>query len=83
MNEAAHHPHNVARQSFQKCNDHWEPSPAPKLSRTPGQRPDGPTQIVPGTHTKQILSELGYQTDEINQMLKKEVVICQDNSSKL
>ncbi len=35
MDEAPHHPHNVARATFVTVDDVVQPAPAPKLSRTP------------------------------------------------
>jgi alpha-methylacyl-CoA racemase len=35
LDEAPTHPHNLARGTFVKAGEHWAPTPAPRLSRTP------------------------------------------------
>lgn len=36
LDEAPHHPHNVARETFQDVDGRFQPAPAPRFSRTPG-----------------------------------------------
>merc|ERR1719428_1014941 len=68
--EAWKHPHNVARKTFAPSASFpgkFEPSPAPKLSRTPGQDPK--RDPLPGEHTKEVLLEIGYDEAKANAML--------------
>ena len=53
--EAAHHPHLVARGTFVEVDGIVQPAPAPRFSRTPGaiQRPPA----MPGEHTDEVLQE--------------------------
>jgi alpha-methylacyl-CoA racemase len=71
--EAPHHPHNSARGSFLA---NGEPKPAPKLSRTPpiasGEHP------VHGQHTRDVLREIGYSEQQIEDLLKNKVTESND-----
>jgi len=73
--EAATHPHNVARGSFAPtpgAHGRFEPAPAPKLSRTPGYLPrPGP---VPGIHTREVLAEFGFAGPEISTLFERRAV---------
>jgi alpha-methylacyl-CoA racemase len=56
-NEAAAHPHNVARATFIDVDGVTQPAPAPRFSATPGAvRGVAPK---PGAHTEAILSDWG------------------------
>jgi len=72
--EAAVHPHNVKRGSFAPTPGSkglFEPAPAPKLSRTPGFQPrPGP---APGGHTRQVLAELGFSSEEVAGLFEQAV----------
>jgi alpha-methylacyl-CoA racemase len=64
LGEVAGHPHPKARELLLRDeNGNYEPTPAPRLSRTPGsvRRP------VPkvGQHTEDVLREYGFDDDEI------------------
>ncbi|XP_066940541.1 alpha-methylacyl-CoA racemase isoform X3 [Macrobrachium rosenbergii] len=74
MDEAANHPHNVDRGSFIKASDgHFEPRPAPLLSRTPGIVVEGAIPPKVGQHTCEVLSELGYSKQDIDELLKNDI----------
>jgi alpha-methylacyl-CoA racemase len=62
MAEAPHHPHNVARATFGDHLGVGYPMPAPRFSEdSPGR-----VELVdPGQHTKEILTELGYDRETI------------------
>lgn len=89
MEEAARHPHNVARDAFrtvqrggakpgaeQGAEAVLVPQPAPKLSRTPGssQAWQDDSVYVPGKDTLRILGQLGYSTAAIDQLLEEGAV---------
>jgi alpha-methylacyl-CoA racemase len=63
MDEAPHHPHNRARNTFVEIDGVVHPAPAPRFSRTPPeiQRPPA----VPGEHTEAALSDWGFSHDAI------------------
>ncbi|HEV7731344.1 MAG TPA: CaiB/BaiF CoA-transferase family protein [Candidatus Binatia bacterium] len=63
LEEAPHHPHNVARETFVTVDGIVQPAPAPRFSRTPGaiQRPPA----APGEHNDEALAEWGFSADEI------------------
>ena len=56
FSEALEHPHNVARETFFTRDGIAQPSPAPKLSGTPGSAGVVP---VPGANTAEVLESLG------------------------
>ncbi|KAK3098769.1 hypothetical protein FSP39_022954 [Pinctada imbricata] len=81
--EAANHSHNRINNSFLwGHNGLCEPSPAPRLSRTPAVNQSLPQPIV-GQHSLHILKETGFQDDEIQGFLKTGVVEDNSSSSKL
>jgi len=55
--EAARHPHNVARGTFVEVEGVTQPAPAPRFSATPGAI-TGPAPL-PGQHTEEILTSWG------------------------
>merc|ERR1719214_431893 len=64
--EAAVHPHNVARNVYGATPESpgkFEPNPAPKLSRTPGHNPR--PMPKPAGNTKEVLKELGLDDSKI------------------
>ena len=74
LNEAPHHPHNAERGSFiRSSSGHYEPRPAPLLSRTPGTVVDGAVNPKVGQHTLEVLTELGYAKHEIDKLLNSNV----------
>lgn len=79
------HQHNKARGTFfHNNNDTLIPNPAPKLSRTPGIssviRNAIPEQ---GEHSIEILSQLGYNSKEINEFISSGIVHSAKKPSKL
>ena len=63
MDEAPQHPHNVARQVFAEVAGVTQPTPAPRLSRTPGAIPAPPPE--PGADTEKVLALHGFTAAEI------------------
>jgi alpha-methylacyl-CoA racemase len=55
MNEAAQHPHNVARGTFTEVAGVTQPAPAPRFSRTPGEIRRPPPHA--GQHTDEVLAD--------------------------
>lgn len=82
VDEAVIHPHNKDRGTFVLSEGLYEPTPAPKLSRTPGNC-EQTSSIHSGQHTKEILLEAGYSEAEIQELLKEGVVYCPNMKSSL
>lgn len=63
FSEAHKHPHNAQRGTFTEVAGVLQPSPAPRLSRTPGaiQRPPAHA----GQHTDEVLSQYGLSESDI------------------
>ncbi|MDG1654212.1 MAG: CaiB/BaiF CoA-transferase family protein [Luminiphilus sp.] len=62
FSEALEHPHNVARETFFTRDGISQPSPAPKLSRTPGDAGEVP---VAGANTAEVLGSLGLDSETL------------------
>jgi alpha-methylacyl-CoA racemase len=62
--EAAEHPHNVARGTFVELDGHRQPGPAPKFGRTPAATPAAPHE--PRSDTTAVLLALGYSPEDID-----------------
>merc|ERR1739845_229760 len=82
--EAARHPHNVARGSFAPTPETpgaFEPSPAPKLSRTPGFLPR--PCAIPGRDTRDVLTSHGFTAQEADDLLHSGGAAVAKTDSKL
>lgn len=66
LEEAPHHPHNVARGSFVEVDGVTQPAPAPRFSRTPGEVQMPPA--APGQHTAEALSDWGFDEEDIRKL---------------
>jgi len=66
FDEAAAHPHNVARGTFTEFASVRQPAPAPRLSRTPTRVRSAPP--LPGQHTSEVLADWGYAPGEIDDL---------------
>ena len=66
LDEVNNHPHNREREFLISVDGDLQPAPAPRLSRTPGQvrRPGS----VRGAHTREILEELGFPSNKIEDL---------------
>jgi alpha-methylacyl-CoA racemase len=76
MNEALEHPHNVARGTFVEFDGRPQPAPAPKFSRTPGEVTRSP--VPPGTDTRDVLTDLGFDETEIKALESSGAVVQAD-----
>jgi alpha-methylacyl-CoA racemase len=63
MSEVRHHPHHQARGTFIDDGEVWQPAPAPRFSRTPGEVHSCAAEI--GQHTREILREFGFTEEQI------------------
>ena len=63
MSEVRHHPHHQARGTFVDDGEFWQPAPAPRFSRTPGEL-RGPAAPI-GAHTGEVLRDFGFSEEEI------------------
>jgi alpha-methylacyl-CoA racemase len=72
MEEVRHHPHHQARGTFLDDGEVWQPAPAPRFSRTPGEVNRAPAEI--GTHSREILAEFGFGEAQIEALLACEAV---------
>ncbi|XP_028398934.1 alpha-methylacyl-CoA racemase-like [Dendronephthya gigantea] len=83
LSEATKHPHNLANDAFlQNSDGTCEPTPAPKLSRTPG-KPRDTEQPKPGQHTREVLQECGYSLASICELEESGVIYCGKLKSSL
>ncbi|HKU15686.1 MAG TPA: CaiB/BaiF CoA-transferase family protein [Steroidobacteraceae bacterium] len=69
LEEAARHPHNVARGTFTKVNDVEQNAPAPRFSRTHAQSPQPPRRA--GEDTEAVLTEAGFSRQQIDELRAK------------
>jgi alpha-methylacyl-CoA racemase len=72
LNEVSAHLHNQERELLVNIDGIPQPAPAPRLSRTPGRAMKAGSPR--GTHTREILEELGYSGEEIESFFSKETV---------
>ena len=63
MDEAASHPHNVARGTFETRDGVVQPAPAPRFSRTAPELDRPPA--FPGQPTDEVLADWGFAEDEV------------------
>ncbi|CAG9859709.1 unnamed protein product [Phyllotreta striolata] len=76
LNEAPVHPHNKQQNSFTEVDDFYAPNPHPKLSRTPGETQARKPATQVGEHTREILIDLGYSSEEITDLENRGVISC-------
>jgi alpha-methylacyl-CoA racemase len=72
LGEAPSHPHNVARETYVDYKGVTQPAPAPRFSRTESEI-QSPAAMA-GEHTEEILSDWGYNTDEIDLLRKANAI---------
>ena len=66
LDEAPDHPQNLARKTFIEVDGVRQPAPTPRFSQTPPELQGPPPK--PGEHTKAVLAEFGFSTDEIEDL---------------
>jgi len=66
LGEAPSHPHNQARETYVDFEGVVQPAPAPRFSRTESEIQSSAAMV--GEHTEEILSDWGYNEEEINQL---------------
>ena len=72
MDEVETHPHNAARETFTRIEGVLQANPAPRFSRTTAGQPKAPTAV--GYDSEDILQQLGYSDDHIDQLKKSRVL---------
>lgn len=72
LEESSRHPHNVARDTFVTIDGVIQPAPAPRFSRTPGRISHPPS--IPGEHSRAILSDWGFEDEEIQRLMSEQIV---------
>ena len=77
ISEVSQHPHHQARGTFVDHGDYWEPAPAPRFSRTPGELRGCAVPI--GQNSGEILQEFGFTDDEIAAVLASGAVRTADS----
>lgn len=73
MREAPGHPHNVARANFVEQLGVVQPAPSPRYSKSATQVLSPPP--LPGEHSIEILTELGFDSRTIQQMLQDGIIV--------
>ena len=63
MTEASQHPHLAARGTLRVVDGRVEPAAAPRFSGHPAPKGEGPW--VSGTHTSEVLAEVGFDLSEL------------------
>jgi alpha-methylacyl-CoA racemase len=72
MDEAARHPHNVARGTFVELDGMTQPAPAPRFSRTKATIDRPPAHD--GQHTVEVLREWGFDSGRIDSLVESGAV---------
>ncbi len=70
--EAPDHPHNKARNTFVDFEGVTQPAPAPRFSRTQSEIQRSAAMV--GEHTEEVLSDWGYNPEEIEQLIAANAV---------
>ncbi len=72
LQEAPEHPHNKSRGTFTEYEGVLQPTPAPRFSRTPSSISARP--CLAGEHSEEILSDWGFDADEIEQLKVRQAI---------
>ena len=76
IDEAAKHPHNVARSTFVEHEGVLQPAPAPRFSRTATELDRPPAH--PGQHSRQVLEDWGIDSQRSEDLLASGAVVGTD-----
>ncbi len=79
FDDAAKDPHAIARGAFVEVAGATQPAPAPRFERTPG-RVSAPPPFV-GEHTRGVLADFGFSTEEIELLEAAGTVRHEDGAS--
>ncbi|XP_032679695.1 alpha-methylacyl-CoA racemase [Odontomachus brunneus] len=83
LQDAASHVHNQHRKAFTTAANDVIPNPSPRLSRTSAVSAGTRENLQPGQNTVEILTELKYQSKEINDFLSNGFVYQAQRISKV
>jgi len=72
LDEVEKHPHNSERKVFVSVDGFIRPTPAPRLSRTPGKAPRKRRRNKSGD--QEVLRDLGYSDEEVKDFCKREII---------
>lgn len=72
MDEAAYHPHNIARANLIERDGVLQSAPAPRFSRTPGSIQGSPVDA--GANSDEILAEMGLTVQQISDLRQQGIV---------
>lgn len=70
--EAIDHPHNQLRQTFQSMDGYIQPSPAPRLSRTPSSVSHGRHEV--GADSDAVMRSVGLSDQAIAELRQKQIL---------
>jgi alpha-methylacyl-CoA racemase len=73
LSEAIEHPHVAQRRVYELVDEHPQPAPAPRFSRTPGSVA-GPSPY-PGEHTTDVLTHWGITEERVRALLASGAVV--------
>ncbi|WBU62743.1 CaiB/BaiF CoA transferase family protein [Paracoccus aerodenitrificans] len=71
LEEAAQHPHNASRKTFQTIKSTLQPSPAPRYSVSPTVQPEMFNNVL---DTDTLLASIGYSEDRIRALRRERVI---------
>ncbi|MEH6551133.1 MAG: CaiB/BaiF CoA-transferase family protein [Pseudomonadales bacterium] len=69
MSELKDHPHHKARGLFNEEDGVWQPTPAPRFSRTEAKLTTSP--VAPGANSDEILAEFGFDDKQVAELKEK------------
>lgn len=83
LQDAVSHVHNQHRKTFTTAANDVVPNPSPRLSRTPGVSASTRENLQLGENTVEILTELKYQSKDINDLLSNGFAYQAEHISKI